>query len=134
MRRDGWEERLLHVVAWHRCEPFVWGRTDCAMMFRHSVQVITGEDPLADLMPWYSRRSAARSLKRAGYACAVDLMRERFNEIPVARAGRGDVGIISASDPLSAPAIILGSEVIARTEQGIVVLSTSDLVTAFTVI
>lgn len=133
MRIDGWEQRLHDVIAWHKQQPFVWGRTDCAMLWRHCVQVCTGHDPIADLMPWYSRRSAIRSLRRAGYDTAIDLVRERFNEIPVARAGRGDVGMVPSADGLTAPAIILGAEIITRSEQGIVVLSAADLATAFAI-
>jgi hypothetical protein len=78
MRIDGWPDRLMQVVEQHRAQPFVWGRTDCAMLFRHCVQVITGRDPLADLPPWYSAVSAARALHRVGHATAVDLVRSRL--------------------------------------------------------
>lgn len=131
MRIDGWEARLHQVIDWHREQPFEWGRTDCAMLWRHCVHVCTGRDPLADLLPWYSRRSAIRSLRRAGFDTAVDLVRARFAEIPVARAGRGDVGMLPSADGLTAPAIILGAEVITRSEQGIVVLAASDITMAF---
>lgn len=130
-RLDGWADRLLEVVELHRAAPFVWGRTDCAMLFRHCAQVCTGVDPLADLSPWYSRASAARALLRAGHRTAIDLVAARFVEIHPAQAQRGDVGFCEIRDDLSAPAIILGAEAVSRDESRFLVFPAGLLVRTF---
>ena len=103
------------------------------MLFRRCVEACTGRDPLFDLAPWFSAASALRSLRRAGYGNAFDLVRARFDEIPSSAAGRGDVGFCAARDELSAPAIIVGTEAISRNETGFLIFPVTELVSTFRV-
>jgi hypothetical protein len=130
-RVETWPEDLHAVVRRHRALPFVWGETDCACLFRDAVVAMTGADPLAGMRPWYSATTAARSLKHLGFSTALDLMRDRFEEIAPAAAGRGDCGFLEERDALSAPAIILGAEAVSRNEQGFVIVPVSLITIAF---
>lgn len=119
------------MIALHRKLPFLWGTSDCACLFRDCVAAMTGTDPLYDLAPWFSAASARRSLVRAGFSTPLDLMRQRFEEIAPAMAGRGDAGFLAERDDISAPAIITGPEALSRNEQGFVVVPTGAIVIAF---
>lgn len=131
MRTESWPEDLFAAVARHRALAFEWGTSDCACLFRDAVFAMTGLDPLAGLRPWYSALSAARALRAAGYDDALALMRDRFEEIPPALAGRGDCGFLAERDALSAPALILGAEAVSRNETGFVIVPASMIAIAF---
>ncbi|MCX2696728.1 hypothetical protein OPR82_08065 [Brucella sp. YY2X] len=55
---------------------------------------MTGGDPAADIRGKYkSKTGAYRLIKQRGYDSLGAVLTDRFTEIPVAMAGRGDVGI-----------------------------------------
>lgn len=133
MRLEHWPERLLAVIEDDRNHPFAWGHHDCAMLFRRCVDACTGVDPLADLPPWFSAATALRALRCVGFRTAFELVQARFERVPAAAAGRGDVGFMATRDDLSAPAIIIGTEAVSRNEHGFLVIPASELVATFKV-
>lgn len=72
MRREGWEERLVAVIAAARGRPFAWGAHDCMLFAADAVAALTGADPAAGLRGAYdSEIGAARIVARAGGLAAL---------------------------------------------------------------
>jgi hypothetical protein len=94
-RREDWPEQLAAVLEEHAELPFVWGRSDCLTFPADAVLAMTGIDPAAEIRGRYrSGSGAARILRRRGFASVADAFAATFAEIPVAMAGRGDLGVV----------------------------------------
>ncbi|WP_407673237.1 DUF6950 family protein [Ochrobactrum chromiisoli] len=89
-----WEKRLVAVTEAHLVTPLVWGKSDCLLTTCDAIEAMTGGDPAADIRGKYkSKTGAYRLIKQRGYDSLGAVLTDRFTEIPVAMAGRGDVGI-----------------------------------------
>lgn len=89
-----WEKRLVAVTEAHINTPLVWGKSDCLLTACDAIEAMTGIDPAADIRGKYkSKAGAYRLIKQRGYDSLGAVLTDRFAEIPVAMAGRGDVGI-----------------------------------------
>lgn len=134
VRIEGWEQRLASVVADHAGKPFSWGNRDCATLFSRAVEAVTGENPASGMAPWFSEKSARRSLSLAGFDSVQHLVMARFTIIHPSEAQRGDIGYCAGEvDPLACPSIIVGSEVVAMTPDGWAVYPRSSLAIAYQV-
>lgn len=89
-RVDGWPRLLVDVVAEWRGRPFAWGERDCLGLCLASAKAITGRDVLGDLPGYSTEVGAAKHLRRLGFDCPADLVSAHLEEIPPARAARGD--------------------------------------------
>ncbi|RMF00828.1 MAG: hypothetical protein D6773_10910 [Alphaproteobacteria bacterium] len=117
----------------HRTQPFAWGRSDCAM-FADCVKAMTGTDPLKGLRGYKTKGGALKKLKRAGYASVAALVEDKFEEIPVAMAGRGDLAYpADVADPLMSPAVIDGANAFSKGPDGFIVVPRSAMARAFRV-
>lgn len=94
-RREDWPERLQDALDRHAALPTTWGTSDCLMMPMDCVLAMTGRDPAAEVRRAYSTaEGAAKLLLRRGFRSVADAYASVFPEIPVARAGRGDLGVV----------------------------------------
>lgn len=118
-RLQDWPLRLDAFVEQRRCMPFAWGSQDCCQFARHAVAALTGSDPAADwgLRPYRTAKGAAGQLARLGGIAALP-GRAGLSEIPLLRAGRGDLALVpNAGRP--ALGIVLGAKVAYVGEQGL---------------
>lgn len=94
-RLQDWPERLQEVLERHAALPFAWGASDCLLMPMDGVSAMTGIDPAAEIRGRYrTARGAARHLRERGHRTVGDAFAAHFPEIPVAMAGRGDLGVV----------------------------------------
>jgi hypothetical protein len=91
-RLPDWPARLVAYLAQHRCTPFAWGTQDCCQFARHGVAALRGADPAKGLRlrRYTTAKGAAAVLARLGGLAAIPA-RCGLTEIPLTRAGRGDV-------------------------------------------
>lgn len=122
------------MIARHRAAPFIWGESDCAILFSEAVEALTGHNPIADGGTYATRIGALRGLKRLGFDSVLDLVVSRFTEIPPAHAMRGDLGFTEELDPLMCPALIDGSVALTKKENvGMVIVPRGHILRAFAV-
>lgn len=101
-RREDWPERLTAEVERHDALPAEWGVSDCLNLPMDCVLAMTGEDPAAELRGSYSSEmGGAKMLAAHGWRSVADLFAAYFPEIPVALAGRGDIGVTKAERGLA---------------------------------
>ncbi|MBV2144252.1 hypothetical protein KUG47_12180 [Falsochrobactrum sp. TDYN1] len=94
MRVLDWEKRLVAVTEAHLNTPLVWGKSDCLLTTSDAIEAVLGDDPAEEVRGKYkSRTGAHRLIKQRGFDSIVAVLVDRFEEIPTAMAGRGDVGI-----------------------------------------
>lgn len=102
MRPETWPQMLADYLMEARAMGFVWGRNDCVLFGANWVRSLTGTDPLKGYRGrWSSARGAARLIDSLG-APLGDLVNDclvaaGFEEVPPARAGRGDI-VLAALD------------------------------------
>lgn len=110
MRLPDWERRLFDFVFARHCDPFEWGRNDCALFAADAVQAITGTDLAADFRGTYDTAlGAARALQSAGGFEA--LAGAHFGKpIHVRHAKPGDIALIEQEHG-PALAVVLGEMV-----------------------
>lgn len=94
MRHPEWEKRLVSVTEAHLNTPLVWGLSDCILTAADAVEAVMGDDPAKDIRGEYkSKTGAYRLIKQRGFGSVSDVLASRFEEIPVALAQRGDLGV-----------------------------------------
>lgn len=94
MRHPEWEKRLVAVTEAHLSTPIVWGKSDCVLLAADVVNAVRGDDPASDIRGSYkSKTGAYRLIKQNGFSSVRDVLASRFEEVPVAMAQRGDLGI-----------------------------------------
>lgn len=94
MRHPEWEKRLVAVTEAHLVTPLVWGKSDCLLTTCDAIEAVIGTDPAIEVRGEYkSRAGAYRMIKLRGFDSLGAVLAGRFEEIPVAMAQRGDVGI-----------------------------------------
>lgn len=88
-------EAMIAFIEQRMARPFRWGTQDCVRFAASAVQAETGENLLAGVPRWSSRREALSVLDQlGGLIAAVDARRPR---IPAAFALRGDIAGIEDS-------------------------------------
>jgi hypothetical protein len=93
-RREDWPERLLAEIERHSHMPFEYGTSDCFIFPMDCVEAMTGNDPWAGQRGYRTDKGAAGRLRRQGFKNVGDAFADKFEEIPVGKAGRGDIGVI----------------------------------------
>lgn len=70
------------------------GKSDCLLTTCDAIEAVIGTDPASEVRGKYkSRAGAYRLIKQRGFDSLGAVLADRFEEIPVAMAQRGDVGI-----------------------------------------
>jgi hypothetical protein len=130
-RRQDWAERMNFAIREHRTLPYIWGQSDCGVLFSDVVWAMTDEDPMLAFGRWTSELSALRAVVLAGVSSVKEYLDRELETVSVALARRGDVGYCTETQPLSCPAVIVGSEAISRDHNGWVAVPLSRLSTVY---
>nr|WP_313011596.1 hypothetical protein [Brucella intermedia] len=78
----------------HLNSPLVWGQSDCILTAADAVEAVLGDDPAKDIRGKYkSKTGAYRLIRQRGFKSVADALSSLFEEIPVALAQRGDLGV-----------------------------------------
>ncbi|KAB2764795.1 hypothetical protein F9K98_01225 [Brucella anthropi] len=94
MRHHDWEKRLVAITEAHLNSPMVWGQSDCILTAADAVEAVLGDDPAKDIRGKYKSKTAAyRLIKQRGFKSVAEALSSLFEEIPVALAQRGDLGV-----------------------------------------
>ncbi|WP_439710867.1 DUF6950 family protein [Brucella anthropi] len=94
MRNHDWEKRLVATTEAHLNTPLVWGQSDCILTVADVVDAVLGDDPAKDIRGKYkSKAGAYRLIRQRGFKSVADVLASLFEEIPVALAQRGDLGV-----------------------------------------
>lgn len=124
MARD--YEALLAFVGSRASAAFVWGVNDCVTFAAGAVKATTGRE-LA-LPAWSGERAARRLLReRGGLQAAVDALLPR---VPVAKAARGDIGLI-ATGTGPALVVVMGEHVVGPRPSGLAFVTRGRLLCAW---
>lgn len=134
MRTEGWEDRFLEVLDKHSRMPFRWGTSDCARLPRDVVEAITGDVPDIWATDYRDATTAFLKLRALDVNNLGDAFAKVFPEIHPVFAGRGDIGIADYPGAvLGGGVVVVGSEVMGKGEQGVVMLPRTAMTRAFKV-
>lgn len=94
MRHPEWEKRLVAVTEAHLNTPLVWGQSDCILTAADAVEAVLGDDPAKDVRGNYKTKTGAyRLIRQRGFKSVTDVLSGQFEEVPVALAQHGDLGV-----------------------------------------
>jgi hypothetical protein len=134
MRFEDWQDRLSDVIAKHDEMPFEYGVSDCAMLPFAVIEALTGELPDVLRMEYHDNESAQRAGRERGCRNLAELFAKALPEIPVAFAGRGDVGIADYRGAIvGGGVVVVGIDLIGKGHEGTVRLPRQYLSRAFRV-
>lgn len=132
-RITGWEQSLFAFTKDRLRTPYAWGENDCILFAADAVEAMTGEDLAADHRGTYNGpESAARIIGRAGASDLASFVGLYLPEIPVALAGRGDIGIAEGPHGDFA-AVCQGRTYIGPSANGIIHVKRAQIFRAFKV-
>jgi hypothetical protein len=130
-RVPGWEKLLANVIRTHQALPSVYGISDCYIICDDTVWAITGER-MYGMLTYTSPIGAAKLLKQHGFNNVEEAFAAKFEEIPVALAQRGDIGVTENNGEICG-GVFTSIGFMARGEKNIVFLSRECVKTAFKV-
>jgi hypothetical protein len=132
---ERWPVLLRGTVQSHLAQPFVPGKSDCALLFADAVRAVTGFDPIADGRVYTTLQDGLRNLRRAGHQTMADFIASCFPEIHPSEAQRGDLGMLADPDngAVTSPLVILGADAATKSMAGPVIVSRGLIVRAFAV-
>lgn len=131
MRVDGWEMALIDVIAAADTTPFSWANSGCIELAIDNVTALTGSSPLEKPV-LEDALDARRWLKANGFDSLGDAMAAYLEEIPVAMAGRGDLGVV-IREGIETAAVSDGLHWVAKSETGLLRVLRGDIARAFKV-
>lgn len=130
-RPPDWHSQLARVIATHDALPFAWGRSDCLWFVADAAEAMGAER--LDRPRYSTERGGARALRRLGAADPHTLLASRFNEIPAATAGLGDIAALVDADGRACCGICVGAQVVAKATFGLARLPRGRMIRAFKV-
>lgn len=119
------------MISKHMALPFEWGVSDCSF-WAQIVNEITGWNPMPEAEGYADGLTARRLVRDSGFSSIVSGVEQRFHEIPVAHAIRGD--LVYPKDelgPMASPFILDGSNAFSKSMAGPLVISREQCVRAF---
>lgn len=119
-RLPDYVSRLFDLIAIKENAAFDYGKNDCTLFGADVVLAQTGIDLAANYRGKYRTRTGGyRILKREGYVSHVNILEKHFEEIPVALAQIGDLGVVETETGISI-VVILGRIAAGLSESGLV--------------
>lgn len=128
-RVEHWATRSFHdFLLWRAYEPFVWGKSDCALFVADGIEAMTGVDIAADFRGLYTTEEEAFALIRTvtGGETAADAAAWCANKFELPEwpfplcAQRGDMVVLEDEGRLITGLIHLnGRDVVAQGEAGL---------------
>jgi hypothetical protein len=119
-----WPTALATTVEQHRTTPLIWGVSDCFTLPMDCVRAITGTDPWSDQRGYTTEFGAARKLAALDFRDVGDAFAAKLEEIPPARMGRGDIGVVGKCG-----VVCVGHQVIGKAAGGGLTFSPRSTVT-----
>lgn len=96
MRVDDWPSRFFEIIEARQKMPFEWGKNDCVMFAAACIAAMTGDNPIEDLKPWKSQKTAMKRIEEVGgFEAWLD---SRYERVEWYDAQRGDVGLLEQTD------------------------------------
>jgi hypothetical protein len=139
IRLENWHRNHAEFLESRKRMPITWGHNDCVLFALDQVLAITGLDAAINIRGTYSTRiGAARRMRQlygaADLCAASDAFAAIWNgeEVPVLRAGRGDLALYIGNDG-PALAVCTGRHIAAPGDKGIVFLPVRSAVKAWRV-
>lgn len=129
-RQDDWENRLIEVIERHEALEFQWGVSDCLILVADCCEALTGVDPMRSIRGYSSEAQARAILEARGYSGVGDALAACFEEIPPARARRGDCGVVEVND-IAASVVVMGPMLVGKSHRGSIKMSPIRLSRAF---
>ena len=127
----GWERALIDIVARHRAQPFEWAhQTVSRCRLRRSSRLPA--PILGRTLRLRQPLIGGALLKAQGYRDLAEAFADRFTEVAVSFAQRGDVGVIE-DDGAFCGALFLASGVAGKTETGLHIFTRDRVARAFQV-
>lgn len=130
-RIDNWEIALSKALVDAETVPFSWANGGCVGLAIDCAEAITGKQPL-EKPCLKDALDAKRWLKKNRHSDLADAIASHLEEIPIAFAGRGDVGIIEREGNQTA-AVCAGTHWVCRSEAGLVRVNRGEIKRAFRV-
>ena len=130
-RVENWPSILRREIRHHMNLPFEWGKSDCCF-WADIVLAITGWDAIADGRGYDTASGARAMVRQAGYGSMREAVEDRFEEIPIAEAMRGDL-VFPDEDlgPMASPFILDGANAFSKSMAGPIVITRAECVRAF---
>lgn len=111
MRIEGWETKLLEVVAYHESTPFDWADSNCLHLMMDVSLALTGRDPYAKTRGKYKNQAGAmKVMRKLGFRDVGEMIAAEFAEVPPAMARRGDLALLKQGDNVVG-AVVMGAQV-----------------------
>jgi hypothetical protein len=93
IRLEGWEDRMLAVIARHGAQPYAAGVSDCWTMAMDCVEAITGARPYRGVR-YATDAGAAKAMLKRGFQDLGQAIAAEFPAIGRGLARRGDLALI----------------------------------------
>ena len=119
IRGINWPQDLSRFCLAHSDTPHEWGEWDCVIFCAKAVEIMTGEDLIADIRGnWTTKVGAARVIKNNGFDSLGDMVASRLEEKPLPFIGRGDLVLCNGEDG-EFIAIVMGHNCVAPGPNGL---------------
>ena len=125
---------LLAEYQRQRSIPFDWKEANCLDFAGDCARLITGRDPVAHLRGRCTSEVGMRRIGvNEGWKDLGDAARSIFPSIPMAEAQNGDWALIKNGDAPETIGVVIGAQVMARSEAGIGIVPLTKAAEAFRV-
>lgn len=122
---------MIEAIGAAEARPFSWADGGCAGMVLDCVKAVRGSAPV-EAPCLNGAGGVARWLKGRGHASIAEAFAAHFEEIPVAMAGRGDIGI-AERDGRQTAVVCAGVHWAGKSETGVLRVSRGEIIRAFKV-
>jgi hypothetical protein len=116
-RKENWPDLLLAEIERHGALPFEYGKSDCITFACDCVKAMTGEDIMSGQRGYKTFEDGMKRLRRIGAKDIGEAFASKLDEIPVALAGRGDVGVVEGNE-LTVGVVIVGPHAVGKETPG----------------
>ena len=129
MKVENWRQNLIDYLTEMSHRTLVYGAWDCAIFAGGAAGAQTGVDYVGPWVGTYTDlTTGTEALNRQGYFNHIDLVRQTFDEVPVALAQEGDIAVIG-----DALGVVQGTHIYVLREEGIGLVPLLSASTAFRV-
>ena len=114
MKVVNWRQNLLDFLTEMRSRALNYGVWDCAIFVGGAAGAQTGVDYVGPWVGTYSDMTTGiEALNRKGYFNHIDIVRQTFDEVPIAMAQEGDIAVVG-----EALGIVQGAHIYVLRERG----------------
>jgi cell wall-associated NlpC family hydrolase len=127
MRLDGWESRLMAVVAAAQGQPYVLGQNDCLRLACASVEALTGIDHWPRFVGYKTKRQARVTIAKIAHSLG-EAVTATLGVSPKSTlcARRGDIVLFRDEQGEDHLGVCIGREVTLTAPDGVVTVGIDD--------